>query len=1409
MRGQKSWLTSLILVLAAILTACRSSPPAPTSPPPSASPTVAPDSLTPTQPPPTPTQALPTASPLPTWPDRWEPTGGPDGGLIEAVAVGPTDPNTLYAAGAGGAVYKSSDGGETWTPGERLAPPSCPFSALVIEAADANIVYAASACAGIFESPDAGATWSRASDGLDGGVTSLIQSPHAPGLLLAAGHDGQVYRSHDGATTDRLSGSTELTEVSPKSWESISDGLPGERIHSLAASGPDTYWATTANGRANERDGTLYRFSAGYWSAVPFGQPPDTDASNVFVDPDDPATLYVGLENVRNEGLDAYLFRSTDGGFNWTPLHLEGEEIENSIYVLGKGRQSGTLYVADGGGLLSSPDGGETWDRMALPRHIPIASHLRRIAIDPTDDNVLYLPLRGAGIARSEDGGRTWQTVNDGLSNTNISLIAPHPADPATLYVASANGGSTFKSTDHGDSWTRLNSVAPDLRAARRVNELLADPNHPDTVYQVTDAGRAFRSDDGGDTWSAAWPHFRFSAIYALITAPSDPNIIYATENGSGLFRSDDGGLSWRLLSPSGMDDTRALAVHPDNPEFILSGDIRRSLEVSATLKRSKDGGDTWDVALEVPGAVGVTSAAFDPRVEPFFAHGKQPPDPTRIYAASVGPRGILWFSNDAGDSWKPLHDALNFTDVRVLTVAPHRPGTVYAGVWGGGTWRTDDGGQSWQRLPGDPVISAAAIAVDPSNHNVVYIADGTTPHLYRSTDDGNTWEEIFDAGPDYDRLAALALAPSDPTMLYASAFNNHDSSDGAVFRIDTTAVADNTADKTPELAKVITSDLPGVPLSLAIHQRDSRRIFAVLQGGGVWKTVDDGASWRQVKSGLPEAKFSQIVMDPMFPETLFLAGSHDVSSNPDEVYGIWKSTDDGNTWSKVGGATFGRASGPIKAITFHPEDQRVMYAAGDGGIYLSPDRGETWTGINGRIPFTPMNAVATDGQILYAGSAGGGVFPGAIHPLIHTADWTPHSTLAIPVQHIQITLHPSDPQTLYASAFPGGVFETTDGGADWNARNLGLPSFAVVDPTRQGYYALTVAITNPEVLYLGLYGHGVYRSDDGAATWRAVYGEENKLLGANVATLLVHPDDADIAYAATDKGVWQTVDGGRSWEEFIEGLPPGDDVRTLALGADGQLYAGTRGYGLYTRNALHQARDDAWRQLPALSDREDTGRQYTSLLLHPGDANTLYAGSFSAGIFKTTDGGLTWREQDVGLENDGVLSLVFHPHDAQTLYAGTTDGIARSIDGAATWHPWDAGWPPEQWVLSIAVDPANPDTLYACSRNTVLKSTDGGATWFEVTTGLDQDQMFSKILVDRFDPDIVYLATGEDGVYISRDGGGTWNSWNEGLWNRVAGGVEDGAANVLRFSADGRLLYFGSDGSGVWRRMAAGAPTE
>ena len=135
-----------------------------------------------------------------------------------------------------------------------------------------------------------------------------------------------------------------------------------------------------------------------------------------------------------------------------------------------------------------------------------------------------------------------------------------------------------------------------------------------------------------------------------------------------------------------------------------------------------------------------------------------------------------------------------------------------------------------------------------------------------------------------------------------------------------------------------------------------------------------------------------------------------------------------------------------------------------------------------------------------------GGVYPGTAAP-DHSIVWSDRSTLAAPIHHVLVRVDPSETGTVWASAYPGGVFKSTDNGTTWRECNFGLPTFSVEDPRHQGYYALDVAPSNHDRLYLGLYNIGVYRSDDGAATWRPINGDGQEMAGRPVTALLIDPD--------------------------------------------------------------------------------------------------------------------------------------------------------------------------------------------------------------------------------------------------------------------------------------------------------------
>ncbi len=460
------------------------------------------------------------------------------------------------------------------------------------------------------------------------------------------------------------------------------------------------------------------------------------------------------------------------------------------------------------------------------------------------------------------------------------------------------------------------------------------------------------------------------------------------------------------------------------------------------------------------------------------------------------------------------------------------------------------------------------------------------------------------------------------------------------------------------------------------------------------------------------------------------------------------------------------------------------------------------------------------------AGTLGGGVTIGD-HVAPDAIEWRPSTGPQPTVANVRIVAHPRDARKLWASAYPGGVFRSTDGGRTWSESNFGLPSFEVVDPLLQGYYSLALDPSRPRTLYLTIGGHGIFRSRDGAATWLPLgrYDGGPDALPAEPRAILVEPADAQTLWlASTDRGVYRSRDGGRTWQPRNDGLRT-REVLTLERAPDGSLLAGTAGHGVYRlpRGAT------TWRHL---GDAIGIGEwptwdrrlyQYSALLFDRADPARLFLGHFPGGFFVSPDGGRTWRSSNLGVGNDGLFSLAAHPDDPARLFAGSYNGILRSDDGGATWRDSSVGMPPEQWTFAVVIDERDPARMYAttkngqnkgfCERNLdtfcglLMRSTDGGESWSRAMAGLPERAEYYMLELDPRDHDVLYLSSSR-GVFVSADGGDHWAPAVEGLPVEEFF-VRDNVAQNMKLTADGRQLLLGVVGYGVWQARLPSLTTD
>src|SRR5664280_326055 len=225
--------------------------------------------------------------------------------------------------------------------------------------------------------------------------------------------------------------------------------------------------------------------------------------------------------------------------------------------------------------------------------------------------------------------------------------------------------------------------------------------------------------------------------------------------------------------------------------------------------------------------------------------------------------------------------------------------------------------------------------------------------------------------------------------------------------------------------------------------------------------------------------------------------------------------------------------------------------------------------------------------------------------------------------------------------------------------------------------------------------------------------------------------------------------------------------------------------------SATRAADTGTWTQLPVY------GGNVYSLAINPLTPPTLYAGTASGGVFRSTDSGDHWTAVNTGLSDPRVIFLAVNPLTPTTLYAGTVGGgIFRSTDSGATWTAVNTGLNNAD-VRYIAINPTSPTTLYTgTDGNGVFRSTDSGATWTAVNTGLTKQTVYS-LAINPATPSTLYAGT-NGGVFRSTDSGTTWTAVNTGL---TTGWVVSVAINPLTIST----LYAGTYGGGVFRSTDSG----
>ena len=643
------------------------------------------------------------------------------------------------------------------------------------------------------------------------------------------------------------------------------------------------------------------------------------------------------------------------------------------------------------------------------------------------------------------------------------------------------------------------------------------------------------------------------------------------------------------------------------------------------------------------------------------------------------------------------------------VTGVPNKPNLYYMGATGGGVWRTQDAGTTWENISdGYFGGSIGAVEVAQSDPNVIYVGGGEETvrgnvssgyGVFKSTDAGKTWES---KGLTNSRhIPRMRVHPKNENIVYAAVLGN-------------------------------------------IYKESTDR--------GVYKSTDGGDSWSKILYTNDMAGAVDLILDPNNPRILYAATwriqrtPYSLSSGG-EGSALWKSEDEGATWTEIS-TNKGFPQGTLgkMGITVSPVNSNRVWAIVEhkekGGLYRSEDGGETWAQVNSERKlrqrawyYTRVYADTQDENIVYVlnvryhkSTDGGKTFQ------TYNAPHGDHHDLWISPENNHRMIIGDD----------GGAQVSNDQGENWSTYGN--------QPTAQ-FYRVTTDNAFPYRIYAAQQDNSTVRIEHRSDGYAITEDNWEPTAGGESAHIAVDPKNNDIVYGGSYGGYLTRVNHQTKTQRAINVWPD----NPMGYGAEGMKYRFQWNFPimfskhdpnkLYTfSNHVHMSTNEgqSWELLSDDLTRNDPTKLVSSggPITQDNTGVEYYCTIFAAGESPLKEG-LMWVGSD-----DGLIHL--------------------TQDGGKSWNNVTPAQMPE-WNMINSIEPSAFDegTCYVAAtrykmgdfKPYLYKTTDYGQTWTEITTGIE-DEHFTRVL--REDPNrkgLLYAGT-ETGMYISFDDGANWRSF-------------------------------------------------